>query len=118
MSIKLTRHFETGHKDVEVVKDALLIKKEFRIIEFKKIRQEGICLYNERKASQKNPVFQGEWKQRKYKKLTQCSACLAFLSRWFSSLHKKGCRIINDYYLIVPFLTCYSGRHTRELEII
>ena len=77
------------------------MKKERRIIEFQKIRREGIRLYNEREASKKHPVFQGERKQRKYKKLTQCSACLAFLSRRFFSLHKKSCRIINDC-LVIP----------------
>ena len=101
MSRKLTRHVKTRHKDVQRVKDALVMKKERRIIEFQKIRREGIRLYNEREASKKHPVFQGERKQRKYKKLTQCSACLAFLSRRFFSLHKKSCRIINDC-LVIP----------------
>ena len=50
---------------------------------------------------QRNTVFQGERKQWKYKKLTQYSACLAFLSRRLFSLHKKSCRIIN-YCLVVP----------------
>ena len=45
------------------------MKKERRIIEFQKIRREGICLYNEREASKKHPVFQGEQKQRKYRNL-------------------------------------------------
>ena len=101
MSRKLTRHIKTRHKDVQRVKNALLMKRERRIIEFQKIRREGIRLYNEREASKKHPVFQGERKPRKYKKLTQCSACLAFLSRRFFSLHKKSCRIVNDC-LVVP----------------
>ena len=101
MSRKLTRHIQTRHKDVQRVKDALVMKKEHRIIEFQKIRGEGICLYNERETSKKHPVFQGERKQRKHKKLTQCSACLAFLLRRFLSLHEKSCRIINDC-LVVP----------------
>ena len=70
MSRKLTRHVKTRHKDVQRVKDALVMKKERRIIEFQKIRREGIRLYNEREASKKHPVFQGERKQRKYKKFT------------------------------------------------
>ena len=88
MSRNLTRHMKTRHKDVQRVKGALLMKKERRIIEFQKIRREGIRLYNEREVSKKHPVFQGERKQGKYKKLTQCSAYLAFLSRRFFSLHK------------------------------
>ena len=88
MSRKLTRHIKTRHKDVQRVKGALLMKKERRIIEIQKIRREGICLYNEREASKKHPVFQGERKQGKYKKLTQCSACLVFLPRMFFSLYK------------------------------
>ena len=96
MSRKLTRHIKTWHKDVQRVKNALLMKRERRIIECQKIRREGIRLYNEREASKKHPVFQGERKQRK---LTQCSACLTFLSRRFFILHKK--RIVNNC-LVVP----------------
>ena len=112
----MTRHIQTRHKDIQRVKDALVMKKERRIIEFQKIRREGMRLYNEKEGSKKHPVSQGERKQGKYKKLTQCSACLAFLWKTFFSLHKK--ELQNNKRLFRCSLTCYPGSHTRELEII
>ena len=70
MSRKLTRYIQTRHKDAQRVKDALVKKKEHRIMEFQKIRREGVR--NEKEASKKHPVFQGERKQGKYTKLIQC----------------------------------------------
>ena len=49
MSSKLTRHIKTQHKDVQRVKDALLMKKESTIIEFQKIRRERSgCIIKEK----------------------------------------------------------------------
>ena len=83
MSAKLTRHIQTRLKDVQRVKDALVMKKERRTIEFQKIQREEIRLCNEREASKKHPVFLGEQKQKKYKNLLNAVHVWPFYRKGF-----------------------------------
>ena len=74
----------------------ILMKKGCRIIKFQMIRRDSIRWCNKKKLWRKFVMFQNKSKQRKYTKLTQCNACLAFLSRRFLSLYKNMCTTINN----------------------
>ncbi|XP_057311957.1 uncharacterized protein LOC130649644 isoform X1 [Hydractinia symbiolongicarpus] len=91
MSSKLSRHIKKCHKENERVKNALKMTKVKQIEEWKKIKREGILMYNKLQATTENPIFQGERQRKKYLELQRCNLCSAFISKRFFASHKRTC---------------------------
>lgn len=114
MCAKLSRHIQTVHKNNDRVKKAMKMKRTLRTEEFKKMRREGIEIYNIEEAGKENPCYQEERKRSKHIKLIKCSSCTGFFSKRFFSKHRKYCFIKTDS---MPFGITFESASPKHLKL-
>ena len=89
---QLARHYKQKHKNEERVKSVLERPKKEQLIEFTKLKKEGIRNHNIREVSEQVPNFQREHAPKcsdtDESNLKMCGICFGFYETRFISRHK------------------------------